>query len=232
MTHPPIAPGYYSVPDPWNADRATFWAVDDDSTPRDFPARARWRPLPPDGFNREQRDRWYRTEYREWRAEIARRIAADPATAAQRFHRRYPDPSQVPPEAHRRPPARARKPKPPAVEAVRQRIHRQAQALVVAALRANGATFREVAETLGVPLATVHRRAELGAGLMAFSDVTAVDELGKSLKRLAQVSDDDGRAAMTAALRALVGSQAVPHDAPPQEPGTPHGRPRDGRCQP
>lgn len=194
--------GYYAVEDPDVPGRWTYWTVDRRGVVRDYAER--WRPLPPPGLTREQKQDWYAEggPYRLWRAEVARRIASDPVGAAARFHARYPDPVDLP--APRVRPPRPAKPVTP--EDVQARVRRHAEALVVAGLRANGASFRDIAATLGMPLSRAHRRAQVGRALMS---VRSGDQLAGQLARLQELLDDDGRAAWRAALAALTGQQSA-----------------------
>lgn len=208
-----ILSGHYAVPDPDQPSRLTFWEVDENGQVRDWPQGVRWRPLPPRGLTREQNHDWYAPggPYRTWRAQVAEAIAADPVAAAVRFRTERPEPA--PPALPHRRRAAARKPKQPDESRAETKALADTQALIVAALRAGRTPFRAISRTLGIPLATAHRRAARGRHLaqLAGTDVpdllrrSMVDQLGAALTALGGGAlDEPSRETVRAVAAALL----------------------------
>jgi hypothetical protein len=176
--------GHYAVTDPTDNRTMTYWSVDDHGAVRDFPHGARYRPLPPTGWTKAERADWYVPggPYRLWREEVARRISADPAAAARRFRERFPEllaARRVPTGYVQVRPGR----RPVDVQAP---IRRKAEALIVAALRENGESFRSIADILGITLNRTYRRAQEGKALAAASDQSVAAQLAGHLSWLAR----------------------------------------------
>jgi hypothetical protein len=157
---PDLPDGGYAVPDPDRPGVMTLWSVVR-GIPRDFPEGTRWRPWPPSftHLDRPARDEarssWYRDVYFRWREQVSAAIAADPEAARTAFvaaagHQELPPPRRAPGKAATGTRSTAGKRRTTAAS------RRDEVALLAAALRSGGRSWRAVAALLDLPKSTVH----------------------------------------------------------------------------
>jgi hypothetical protein len=213
-----LEPGYYCVDDPDVPDQATYWEVGHDGVTRDYPAGARWRPLPPrfPNVDRETRtdlrNQWYQRDYYPWRRAITVAIEADPQAAQLRFYEAWPHPEEIPaarrarqPRVRTRPSRATRSPR----EILAEDAATEAQALIVAALHADGHSYVNIARDLGLTETTARRRGAYGQGLISVETAkkSTADLFVAALTKLVDVNSRYGRSdddAVNSVIRSII----------------------------
>ncbi|MFY1656901.1 hypothetical protein [Micromonospora sp. WMMD1274] len=158
----------------------------------------------------EARNRWYAEVYHPWRSAVSAAIADDPERARALFVDTA-GLQELPPPAKRAP-----RPAKPAVRTpTRQERRRRELALLAAALRAGGHSWRGVAALLDLPKSTVHDAA-VDVDLAAVPDaVTAalvslrVADLLDEVRSTMATADPATRAQLAERLTALTALQTT-----------------------